>query len=74
MSETKPAPAFDAAGHLDAMAPALGLTVTAEHRPGVLQFLSTARAMFEVVKAAPIEDGSFELAPAFRPGRSGGDA
>lgn len=73
MSATKPdgAHAFDGARHLDAMAPALGLTITAEQRPGVLQFLATARAMFEVVKTAPIEDGSFELAPAFRPGPAG---
>lgn len=71
MSASKPAASFDAARHLDALAPALGLTITAEQRPGVLQFLATARAMFELVQTAPVKDGSFELAPAFRPGRSG---
>lgn len=76
MSEAKPdgTPAFDAARHLDAMAPALGLSIGAEQRPGVLQFLQTAHAMAELVKTAPLEDGSFELAPAFRPGRAGGAA
>jgi hypothetical protein len=74
MSETKPVPVFDAERHLDAMAPALGLTISAEHRPGVVQFLATAHVMFQVVKTAPIEDGSFELAPSFRPGRTGSDA
>lgn len=68
------APPFDAERHLDAMAPALGLAITAEQRPGVLQFLKTAQAMAELVARAPIEDGSFELAPAFRPGRAGGEA
>lgn len=68
------APAFDAARHLDAIAPTLGLAITAEQRPGVLQFLATAHTMFELVKTAPIGDGSFELAPAFRPGPVGGDA
>lgn len=72
MSEARPAAtAFDAARHLETMAPALGLPITPEQRPGVLQFLATAYVMFEVVKTAPIEDGSFELAPAFRPGLAG---
>lgn len=76
MSAVKPggAPAFDAARHLDALAPALGLTIKAEQRPGVLQFLATAHAMAELVKAAPLEDGSFELAPVFRPGSPGAGA
>lgn len=76
MSTPEPggAPTFDAARHLDAVAPTLGLTISAEQRPGVLQFLATARAMFEVVKTVPVADGSFELAPAFRPGLPGDGA
>lgn len=76
MSATKPddAPTFDAARHLDAMASTLDLTITADQRAGVLQFLKTAEAMFRTVKAVPLEDNSFELAPAFRPGHVGGDA
>lgn len=66
MSETKAA--FDAERHCDAMAPALGLTITQEQRPGVLQFLGIAHAMAAIVAGAPLDDASFELAPAFRPG------
>lgn len=73
MSAAKPdgTSAFDAARHLEALAPALGLTISAGQQPGVLQFLATAHAMAELVKAAPLEDGSFELAPVFRPGSPG---
>ncbi len=67
-------PAFDAERHLDAMAPALGLTITCAQRPGVLQFLGIACAMAELVRAAPIDDGCFELAPVFRPCRAGGSS
>ncbi len=60
---------FDPAAHLDAMAPALGLSITAEQRQGVIQFLGVAQAMAEIVQAAPIADDTLELAPVFRPGR-----
>ena len=66
MSGTKPA--FDAGRHCDAMAPALGLTITQAQRPAVLQFLGIAQAMATIVARAPLDDASFELAPAFRPG------
>lgn len=69
MSET--GQAFDAALHCDAMAGALGLTITDEQRPGVLQFLAVAHRMAEIVSAAAIDDGSFELAPVFSPGTAG---
>lgn len=62
---------FDPAAHLDAMAPALGLSITAEQRQGVIRFLSVAQAMAEIVQAAPIGDDTLELAPVFRPGRPG---
>jgi hypothetical protein len=67
MSETKPA--FDSARHCDAMAPALGLTITDQQRPAVLQFLAVAHLMSEVVFAAPLDDVSFEPAAVFRPGQ-----
>ena len=72
--ESDGAKAFDAARHLDAMAPTLGLAITPEQRPGVLQFLATAERMARIVQAAPLDDGSFELAPAFRPGLPGAGA
>ena len=68
MSKTDPAGRFDAARHLDAMAPALGLTITAEQRPVVLQFLAIAHGMSKVVLAAPLDAASLELAAVFRPG------
>lgn len=71
MSDPKTGPAFDAARHCDAMSAALALPITAEQRPGVLQFLTVAQQMAEIVRTAPIPDGSFELAPAFRPGLTG---
>jgi len=64
--------AFDAARHLDAMAPALGLTITPEQRPVVLQFLATAAAMAGIVTAAPVPADTLDLAPVFRPGRADG--
>ena len=68
MSKTDPAGGFDAARHLDAMAPALGLTITDEQRPVVLQFLAIAHGMSKIVGAAPLDAASLELAAVFRPG------
>jgi hypothetical protein len=67
MSKTDTAGGFDAARHLDAMAPALGLTITAEQRPVVLQFLAIAHGMSKVVGAAPLDTALLELAPVYRP-------
>ncbi len=74
MSKTDPAGEFDPARHLDAMAPALGLTITAEQRPVVLQFIAIAHGMSEIVRAAPLDPASLELAPVFRPGILRGEA
>jgi hypothetical protein len=74
MSKTDTAGGFDAARHLDAMAPALGLTITAEQRPVVLQFLAIAHGMSEIVGKAPLDPASLELAPVFRPGVVRGEA
>ncbi|HEV2554890.1 MAG TPA: DUF4089 domain-containing protein [Bosea sp. (in: a-proteobacteria)] len=68
MSETHPKTAFDAARHCDAMAPVLGLTITESQRLVVLQFLTIAHGMAEIVRAAPLDEASLELAPVFRPG------
>lgn len=65
-------PVFDAGRHCDAMAPALGLTITPEQRPGVLQFLGVAAQMATIVQAAALDDGGFDMASAFRPGRPAG--
>ncbi|MDX3807595.1 DUF4089 domain-containing protein [Bosea thiooxidans] len=60
--------AFDAARHCDAMSATLGLTITQEQRPAVLQFLAIAQRMAETVFGAPLDDASFEPAPVFRAG------
>ena len=68
MSELDPSTGFDAARHLDAMAPSLGLTITDAQRPTVLQFLAIAHGMAQIVGGAPLDAASLELAPVFRPG------
>lgn len=70
MSDAKPA--FDAARHCDAMAPTLGLTITADQRPTVLQFLAIAETMAATVFLAPLDEAVFEPAGVFRAGSSGG--
>ena len=69
MSDTKPV--FDAARHCDAMAPTLGLTITGNQRPAVLQFLAIAETMSTIVFEAPLDEAAFEPAGVFRAGRSG---
>lgn len=65
---------FDPERHLDAMAPALGLTITAGQRPGVLQFLAIAQRMAQIAATCPLDDAALDLAPVFRPGAAGGEA
>jgi hypothetical protein len=67
-------PSFDAARHCDAMAPTLGLTITDEQRPGVLQFLEVAHRMATIMQGAPRADGGFEMAASFRPGLPVGES
>lgn len=67
------APAFDPERHLDAMAPALGLAITAAQRPAVLQFLAIAQRMAQTVAACPLDDAELDLAPVFRPGPAGSE-
>jgi hypothetical protein len=64
---------FDAERHLDAMAPAVGLTITAEQRPVVLQFLTIAERMAHIVASCPLDDAELSLAPVFRPGARGSE-
>jgi hypothetical protein len=61
-------PAFDAERHCDALSVTLGLTITEEQRPGVMQFLEVAHRMAAIVAGAPLDDGAFEMAAGFRPG------
>lgn len=71
---TKASPgALDPARHLEAMAPALGLTISEAQKPAVLQFIAIAHGMAQLVAAAPLADDSLELAPHFRPGLSGAE-
>ena len=62
---------FDAEAMIDAMAPALGLTIDAQCRPNVTMYLRVAERMARIVEAAPVPEAEAELAPVFRPGRSG---
>ncbi|MEZ5864403.1 MAG: DUF4089 domain-containing protein [Geminicoccaceae bacterium] len=57
---------WDPDRHIDALAPLLGLEVTAEQRPGVRRFLEVAHAMAQRVEAAVLPD-ALHLAPVFRP-------
>lgn len=59
---------FDPDRHIDAVAPAVGLVVTAAQRPGVVRFLNVAQAMAVQVFAVPIDPDEIDLAPTFRPG------
>jgi hypothetical protein len=69
MSDQKPV--FDAARHCDAMASTLGLVITEEQRPAVLQFLSIAKTMAAIVFLAPLDEAAFEPAGVFHAGRAG---
>ena len=59
---------FDAERHIDAMAPTMGLAITAAQRPGVARFLRIARAMAAQLEQAPVDPDTIELAPVFTPG------
>lgn len=66
MSETKPV--FDAERSCNAMAATVGLSISPEQRPGVIQFLTIAHRMAMTVALAPLDTASFEPAPVFRAG------
>jgi hypothetical protein len=59
---------FDPEAMIDAMSPALGLTIDAEIKPGVAMYLRVAERMARIVEAALLPDHEAEQAPVFRPG------
>jgi hypothetical protein len=61
---------FDPEGIIQVVAPALGLTIRDEYRPGVLAFLGVAQAMAKLVFAVPLHEDSMEMAAVFSPGAS----
>lgn len=63
-------PAFDPVLHMEAMAPACGLTIADAHKPGVATFLTLAQAMATKLMAAPLADDALEPAPVFTPGQT----
>lgn len=58
--------AFDAGKLLDAVAPAVGLTIAEQHRPGVVLHLDAAHSALMRMKGFALEDDA-EPAPLFRP-------
>jgi hypothetical protein len=58
---------FDPERHMDAMAPALGLSIRPEWRAGVAGFLAVAADMARLVDEAS-GDALAESAPVYRPG------
>ncbi|MDB5594941.1 MAG: hypothetical protein JWM36_1902 [Hyphomicrobiales bacterium] len=59
---------FDPEGIIQVVAPALGLTIRDEYRPGVLAFLGVAQAMSKLVFAVPLHEDSMEMAAVFSAG------
>ncbi len=52
---------------IDAMAPALGLEVDEEQRPGVRTFLLIAKGMADRLEAVDLPDDKLEPLPVFAP-------
>lgn len=50
---------------IKAVAPATGLTIAEEWRPGVCQFLGIAAEMAAMVQSVPLDDAELALAPVF---------
>lgn len=63
---------FDPHRHMEAVAPAMGLSIDEAHRPGVAAFLTLAHAMAAKLMAAPLADDALDPAPVFRPGTPAG--
>lgn len=64
---------FDPHRHMEAVAPAMGLSIDEAHRPGVAAFLTLAHAMAAKLMSAPLADDSLDPAPVFRPGIPAGE-
>lgn len=61
---------FDPEDYIRTVSPTLGLTVAADHMPGVSTFLSIAKGMADTLDAAPVPDRSLELASVFDAGQA----
>jgi hypothetical protein len=59
---------FDPDRHIDALAPAMNLTITDAQRPGVIRFLTLAHEMASQLSLAPLDPETIDLAPTFCPG------
>lgn len=58
---------WNADAWIDAMAPVVGLDITAEQRPGVRTFLAIAKGMAERLEQVDLPDDKLEPAPVFTP-------
>jgi len=61
-----PDKSFDAESHVDRVAVAIGLTIAAEHRPGVVANMARTAEIARLVTEFPLPDDT-ELAPTFHP-------
>jgi hypothetical protein len=62
-----PVEAWDVDAWIDAMAPVVGLELTAAQRPGVRGFLAIAKAMAAELESVDLPDDKLEPAPVFTP-------
>jgi hypothetical protein len=62
-----PVEAWDVDAWIDAVAPLLGLEITAEQRPGVRTFLAVAKGMADRLESVDLPDDRLEPAPVFTP-------
>jgi hypothetical protein len=58
---------WDGDAWIDAIAPLLGLEVTAAQRPGVRAFLTIAKGMADRLESVDLPDDKLEPAPVFTP-------
>ncbi len=63
-------PEFDAEAYIVAVAPTLGLDIQGARRAQVAVFLGIAKGMADLLDAAPVPDGTLDLAPVFSPSSS----
>lgn len=63
---TSPPSAYSWDGYVDQAAAAMGLTLSPEHRPGVIRDVERASLIVQQLLATPLPD-EIELAPTFRP-------
>ena len=61
---------FDPEAYIRSVAPTLGLKLEAGQIPGIAVFLSIAKDMAETLDAAPVTDGTLDLASVFDAGQA----